>query len=233
MFLAGYQHVHNRFKIQKKRLDLKKERELWHLNKKYQEEQIKKENEILKLNNEKLSADLANLEQQELLRKKDQQLNEEQIQHEHEKYLLEITHKNKELSIMAMQIAHKSESISNIREYLINFTKKNNSPDFKTMATHLFQYIEKDIQHDKEWKEFQEYFDIVHSSFLNKLKATYPTISPTLLKLCTYLRVKMSNKQIARLMNTTVESVLKNRYRLREKLQLNTEDNLDDFIENF
>jgi ligand-binding sensor domain-containing protein len=239
-FLGIYKYILFRFKLQKKRLDLKKERELWSLNKKHIEEQIQKENEILKLNNEKLSAEIANLEQIELLRKKDEQLKEEfdkakqeQIQHEQEKHSLEITHKNKELSIMAMQIAHKSESISKIRDYLISFTENNDSPDFKAMANHLFEYIDKDIQHDKEWKEFQEYFDMVHSSFTNKLKATYPSISPTLLKLSTYLRVKMSNKQIARLMNTTVESVLKSRYRLREKLQLNTDDNLDDFIEKF
>jgi hypothetical protein len=240
MLLGVYKFILFRFKLQKKRLDLKNERELWYLNKKHLEEQIQKENEILKLSNEKLSADIANLEQQELLRQKDMQLNEEldkakkeQLQHEQEKHLLEINHKNKELSIMIMQIAHKSESISKIRDYLISFTEKNSSPDFKIMAGHLFEYIDKDIQHDKEWKEFQEYFDIVHSSFINKLKANYPTISPTLLKLCTYLRVKMSNKQIARLMNTTVESVLKSRYRLREKLQLNSDDNLDDFIEKF
>lgn len=237
---AGYKFITFRFMIQKRRLELKKERELLYLNKKHIEVQIKKENEILKLNNEKLSAEIANLEQQKLLRKKDEQLKEEldkskqeQLLHEKEKHLLEITHKNKELSIMAMQIAHKSESIAKIREYLQSFTEKNNSADFKTLTMHLFQYLDRDIEHDKEWKEFQEYFDMVHSSFINKLKSTYPAISPSLLKLSTYLRVKMSNKQIARLMNTTVESVLKSRYRLREKLRLKPEENLDDFIEKF
>lgn len=235
-----YKYILFRFRLQKKKLDLKKERELWNLNKKHIEEQIKNENEILKLSNDKLLAEIANLEQQELLRKKDELLKEEldrakqeQIQHEQEKHQLEINHKNKELSIMAMQIAHKSESISKIREYLINFTENNSSPESKLLTDHLFQHIDNDIQHDKEWKEFQEYFDIVHSSFVNKIKATYPSISPTLLKLCTYIRVKMSNKQIARLINTTVESVLKSRYRLREKLQLGPDESLDDFIENF
>lgn len=237
---GGYRYILFRFTLQKRRLELKKQRELQYLSRKHLEEQIKNENEILKLTNEKLSADIANLEQKELLRLKEQQLKEEldrarqeQLQHEQEKHILEITHKNKELSILAMQIAHKSESIAKIREYLVNFTEKNNSPDFKTMAAHLFEYIDKDIELDKEWKEFQEHFEMVHSSFLNKLKATYPSISPTLLKLSAYLRVKMSNKQIARLMNTTVESVLKSRYRLREKLQLGSDESLDDFIEKF
>jgi ligand-binding sensor domain-containing protein len=229
-----------RLGLQSKRLELKIERELRKLEKKLAEEQVKNENAILKLSNEKLSAELANLEQQKLLREKDLQLKteherakQEQVLHEYEKHALEIKHKNKELSILAMQIAHKSESISKMREYLISFTEKNDSPDYKAIANHLFEFIEKDIQHDKEWKEFQEYFNMVHSSFLNKLKATYPSISPALLNLCTYLRVKMSNKQIARLMNTTLDSVLKNRYRLREKLQLSSDENLDDFIENF
>lgn len=240
VLFGGYKYIVHRFNLQKQKLELKKERELRKLNKKHLEEQIKNENEILKLSNEKLLANLANLEQQELLRKKEEQLNFEldrakleQLQHEQELHQLEITHKNKELSILAMQIAHKSESISKIREYLTHFTTQNSLSDFKTISAQLFQFIDKDSEQDKEWKEFQEHFNIVHSSFLTKLKAEYPTISPTLLKLSAYLRVKMTNKQIARLMNTTVESVLKSRYRLREKLQLNAEDNLDDFIERF
>lgn len=235
-----YRYIVFRFKIQKKKLELKKERELWILNKKHQEEQMKKENEILKLNNEKLSADLANLEQQDLIRKKDLQLKEEfdrsklkQIHYEQEKHILEITHKNKELSILAMQIAHKNELILKIREYLTTIAEKNHTSDLKKILAHLFEYIDNDSAHDKEWKEFQEHFDLVHSSFLRKLKATYPNISPALLKLSAYLRVKMSNKQIARLMNTTVESVMKSRYRLREKLKLMPDENLDDFIEKF
>lgn len=230
---AIYKYIVYRFKTQKRRLELRKERELFYLNKQHNEEQIKKENKILTLTNEMLSAEIASLEQQELLRKKEEQLKLKQLQHEQEKNQLEITHKNKELSIMAMQIAHKNESFSKIREYLVSFNEKNNSPDFQTLTANLLEYLDKDILHDKEWKEFQEYFDMVHSSFIAKLKSDYPAISPALLKLCTYLRVKMSNKQIARLMNTTVESVLKSRYRLREKLQLSPDENLDDFIEKY
>jgi hypothetical protein len=240
ILLCMYKYLRYRFKLQKKKMQLNKEREMWHLNKKYHDEQIIKQNEILKLNNEKLLTDIYHLEQQKLLQLKDEQLNEElekakqeQTQHELEKHELEIVHKNKELSIMAMQIAHKSESLLKIRDYLIKLTEKNNSQEIKGMTTQLFEYIDYDIQHDNEWKEFQKHFDMVHSSFLTKLKAKYPLVSPTLLKLSAYLRLKMSNKQIARLMNTTFETVLKNRYRLREKLRLNTNDNLDDFIERF
>jgi len=92
---------------------------------------------------------------------------------------------------------------------------------------------DKDNKQDEEWKKFQEHFDMVHTRFLKRLKMAYPAISPTLLKLSACLRIKMNNKQIARLMNITVESVLKNRYRLREKLDLGSDESLDDFIENF
>jgi predicted phage tail protein len=233
-------YIRFRFKLQKRKLEIKKEKELWDLSKKHKEEQIQKENEILKLNNEKLQIDIARLEQKELLQKKEQQLKEEQdkikqeqLLHEQEKHSLEISHKNKELSILAMQIAHKSELISKIRDYLTQITEKNASNDIKMLTSQLFQFIEKDIEHEKEWKEFQAQFEMVHSSFLHKLKTSYPSISPNLLKLSTYLRVKMSNKQIARLMNTTVETVIKSRYRLKERLNLAPEENLDDFIENF
>lgn len=235
-----YKYIQYRFRLQKKWLELSKERELWRLNKQHTDEKIQKENEILKLSNEKLSTELANLEQQDWLRLKDEQLKaeqkraaEEQIKHEKEKHKIEISYKNKELSVLAMQIVQKKDSITKIKDYLIDYKKGNRTKDVTTLSSHLFQFIEEDSQRDKEWEDFQEHFNLVHTSFLKRLKDTYPDITPTLLKLCAYLRVKMSNKQIARLMNKTVDSVIKSRYRLRKILNLKTDDSLDSFMENF
>ena len=82
----------------------------------------------------------------------------------------------------------------------------------------------------KEWENFTKHFDRVHSDFVVKLKEKHPAISGNELKLCAYLRMNLSTKEIAQLMNISVRGVEISRYRLRKKLNLSTETSLFDFL---
>ncbi|MFZ4058646.1 MAG: helix-turn-helix transcriptional regulator [Ferruginibacter sp.] len=73
-------------------------------------------------------------------------------------------------------------------------------------------------------------YNSVHHNFLNALKTTHPDITPGELKLSAYLRMNLSTKEIAQLMNISVRGVEISRYRLRKKLQLNTEASLFDYL---
>jgi DNA-binding CsgD family transcriptional regulator len=79
---------------------------------------------------------------------------------------------------------------------------------------------------DKDWEQFAVHFDKVHSDFLQILKAAYPVLSSHELKLCAYLRMNLSSKEIAQLENISVRGVEISRYRLRKKLKIPTEINL-------
>ena len=70
----------------------------------------------------------------------------------------------------------------------------------------------------KNWEQFAVHFDKVHSDFLVSLKAAYPNLTPSELKLCAYLRLSLSSKEIAQIMNITIKSVELGRHRLRKKL---------------
>ena len=83
---------------------------------------------------------------------------------------------------------------------------------------------------DEQWEQFTSHFDNVHSGFLTALKAKYPNISPNELKLSAYLRMNLSSKEIAQLMNISVRGVEVSRYRLRKKLQIPTETSLYEFL---
>ena len=83
---------------------------------------------------------------------------------------------------------------------------------------------------DKDWEQFAVHFDKVHSDFLQILKAAYPVLSSHELKLCAYLRMNLSSKEIAQLENISVRGVEISRYRLRKKLRIPTETNLFDFL---
>jgi DNA-binding CsgD family transcriptional regulator len=77
---------------------------------------------------------------------------------------------------------------------------------------------------------FQEAFNNADSDFLKKVKSLRTTLSPNDLRLCAYLRLNLSSKEIAPLLNISVRSVEIKRYRLRKKMDLPHEDSLVEYI---
>ena len=86
---------------------------------------------------------------------------------------------------------------------------------------------------DRDWEQFALHFDKTHSDFLKALKERYPNLSANELKLCAYLLMNLSSKEIAQLMNISVRGVEISRYRLRKKLTIATEISLFDFLMEF
>ena len=83
---------------------------------------------------------------------------------------------------------------------------------------------------NEEWEQFSVHFNKVHADFLTVIKERYPTINQQELKLCAYLIMNLSSKEIAQLMAISVRGVEISRYRLRKKLQIPTEVNLFEFL---
>lgn len=90
--------------------------------------------------------------------------------------------------------------------------------------------IDRDINNEKNWEVFDRYFDEVHQEFLNRLKEKHSDLSPKELRLSAYLRMNISTKEIAPLMNISVRGVEISRYRLRKKLHLDREENLTEYL---
>ena len=117
-----------------------------------------------------------------------------------------------------MHLVQKGELLENIREELMRLKKgfngETSSPEeFKK----ILRILGEENKTDKDWEQFAVHFDKVHSDFLRTLKALYPALSPHELKLCAYLRMNLSSKEIARLENISVRGVEIGRYRLRKK----------------
>ncbi|MBL0048052.1 MAG: hypothetical protein IPP32_08165 [Bacteroidetes bacterium] len=96
----------------------------------------------------------------------------------------------------------------------------------------LTKLINKGLNHDKEWTDFNSHFESINKNFYARLKQSYPDISPNDLRICALIKLNLSTKEMAGILNISPDSVKTARYRLRKKLQLNTEDNLTDFILN-
>jgi DNA-binding CsgD family transcriptional regulator len=128
-----------------------------------------------------------------------------------------------------MHLLQKGDLLENIKDELIRIRKSSaltSADDVKK----LIRVLKEEAKLDNEWEQFAVHFDSVHSGFLKMLKQKYPGISAHDLKLCAYLRMNLSSKEIAQLENISVRGVEISRYRLRKKLQISTETNLFDFL---
>ena len=94
----------------------------------------------------------------------------------------------------------------------------------------LLRSLSEEEDLNKEWEQFSVHFNKVHSDLLIILKEKYPSLKAHELKLCAYLRMNLSSKEIARLMSISVRGVEISRYRVRKKLGITTETNLFQFL---
>ncbi|HET9054841.1 MAG TPA: two component regulator three y domain-containing protein, partial [Cyclobacteriaceae bacterium] len=149
-----------------------------------------------------------------------------------EKLEAELMHMNKELGTSTVLILNKNEFISGVKDNLRSISKKSTEEVSKEL-TKLVRDIETNLSSDHDWEHFQLHFDNVHGDFSRRFKASYPVLSPQDMKLSAYLRMNLSTKEIAHLLNISVRGVEISRYRLRKKLQLDRKLNLQEYILNF
>lgn len=182
---------------------------------------------------------LMNIQQQKELIRKDnemellaQKTQEEITRLKNEKLEAELMHMNKELGTSTVLILNKNEFISGVKDNLRSISKKSTEEVSKEL-TKLVRDIESNLSSDHDWEHFQLHFDNVHGDFSRRFKTSYPVLSPQDMKLSAYLRMNLSTKEIAHLLNISVRGVEISRYRLRKKLQLDRKLNLQEYILNF
>lgn len=142
----------------------------------------------------------------------------------------EIRNKDKELANSTMQTIQKNKFLIGLKKDLRKSLSEEKNESIKANIKRLIRKIDSEIANEKNWEVFETYFGNVHEEFLNRIKKQYPQISPAELKLCAFLRMNISSKEIASLLNISVRGVEASRYRLRKALNLEREVNLTDFI---
>jgi tetratricopeptide (TPR) repeat protein len=153
------------------------------------------------------------------------QLSERQLQ-----YDLEFRHK--ELLTYTLNLVQKNTIMQNVREG-INEMLPSIDKENKAKISKLLKVIDYSLESEKDWDEFRMYFEKVHSSFFENIKARHPDLTQGDLKLCALISLNLSMKEMAELMGISPESVKMARHRLRKKLNLATEENLTEFVASF
>ena len=148
---------------------------------------------------------------------------EEQKRLREQKMQNELEFKESQLSALSLQMLQKNQLLLELKEQFEQdkaITKDNS----------FSKIINQGLNHDKEWADFNTSFESLNKNFYGKLKQAYPEISPNDLKICALIKLNLSIKEMAGILNISPDSVKTARYRLRKKLQLNNEDNLTVFI---
>ena len=144
----------------------------------------------------------------------------------------ELQHKQSQLATTAMHLIEKTDFLGSIKARLFEILKDENK-DVNRELKRIIREIDRNAKQEDVWEDFEEHFDAVHTGFIQKLQKDYPRITPQELKLSAYLRMNLSTKEIANLIQITARSAEVARYRLRKKLSLGSEENLASFMMNY
>lgn len=183
----------------------RKEAELVEFKRKAEEDKLRRENEIANLKGEQLEHD--------------------------------IKHKSQELSNATMNVVRKNEILIDIANQISKIQESEDKATLGTTATKQLNKIQKMIQenisHDDDWQKFARNFDVVHENYLKRLVERFPQFNVNDQRLCAYLKMGLSSKEIAPLLNMSYRSVEMSRYRLRKKMGLSRDVNLAEFLQHF
>jgi len=136
----------------------------------------------------------------------------------------ELAFKKKELTSQMLHLVQKNTFLQEIKEKMEAIKS---SPDlFKIEFRKIVSMLHRQSAEDETWEVFKSYFTEVHNDFDQNLKAIAPDITENDIRLASFLRMNLTTKEIASLLNVLPDSVLKSKYRLKKKLGLPREQDL-------
>ncbi|MCY1225339.1 Tetratricopeptide repeat protein [compost metagenome] len=176
--------------------------------------------------------------QQTIIRKAEKQSLEKELFHEKEIQLIHEQKHKEVLDAKAREVTSYSLMLSsknNVLQEVLHQTrllKKVLKPEDADLYRSVVDVINDNLNKDLESNKFMYHFNEVNPDFFNKLKEACSDLTENNLRMCAYFKMGMTAKQVASILNISVETVKNGRYRLKKKLGLTEQDNLDDFIRN-
>jgi len=144
----------------------------------------------------------------------------------------ELEHKNREMAANVMSLIKKNEILKGISKKMLEVEKSAVRVETKK-AIHT---LSREIQESRDvelWKEFDVRFKQVHSSFYSNLIEQFPDLSPNEQKICAFLRMNMSTKDISDITGLDPQTIDNTRSRIRKKFNIDGKTNLVKFLSNF
>ena len=160
--------------------------------------------------------------------KRVQQYEKRQRKLEKEKQKEIIDAKTRELTSYSMLVSNKNLMLKQILDLTTQIfdNKENSAKNVKKIN----EIVQNNLDIDDEWENFKMHFDKVHPHFFGKLKKISDNLTEENLRMCAYIKMRLANKQIAQLLHVIPNTIITSRYRLKKKLQLDDDVDLDGFL---
>jgi tetratricopeptide (TPR) repeat protein len=168
-----------------------------------------------------------------ILRLRNNTIRQNSVLHEKEQKIMtlervqmvrDLDFKSRELTTAAVHLINKNEVLNDLKSKLSEAGEKDGN------MNQVIRQIEQNLNLDNDWQNFNRHFEEVHPDFFLKLKDKYPSISNNEERLCAYLYINLNTKEISQMLNVTIAAVDKGRNRLRKKLGIDPDVNLNEFL---
>ncbi|WGD34046.1 tetratricopeptide repeat protein [Olleya sp. YS] len=139
----------------------------------------------------------------------------------------ELEFKTKELTTHALHLAKKNEVLNDLKQKAKVLKQDADADPGYQM---LIQTINFDLQDDNNWENFSRYFEEVHKDFNSKAQQQFPNITTNDLRLMALLKMNLSSKEIANILNISSDGIKKARQRLRKKMGIDSNQSLEAIV---
>lgn len=178
---------------------------------------------------------LKNLRKEELARQEaERQAEEQKIQQMKSEMLeAELQNKNNELSLQTSALVKRNQAIQALLDELERQKETLADRYPNKLYMRMKNLMEESLNDQADWLLFESHFNSAHQNFIERLRQQYSDITSGDLRICCLLRMNLSTKEIASLLNVSIRAIELRRYRLRKRLSLDGETNLIDFLMNY
>lgn len=172
-------------------------------------------------------------QERKLRLEKKRELQRQRMKANNERLQMEINNKSRQLADSTINLVRKNEILTKLKKELVYYKmyEENKNPAF--FINKLIKLVDKHLTSEEDWIRFEKSFNQLHDNFFKRLKQDYPDLTPGDLKLAAYLKMNLTSKEIAALLNISLRGIENKRYRLRRKMNLDQEDNLTEVLIHF
>lgn len=181
--------------------------------------------ELHRREKERREKELERLERENLLKEK--RISEL----EREKLKIDLRNKDKRLANITMNSIRRNNMLNQLKGEVSELTTAEGAGRVRSIAARIIRQINAQLKDDSDWQLSESYFNTIYDGLLDRLRVRYPQLSQTDLRLCVYIKLNLSTKEVAELMNISPRSVEMARYRLRKKLGLGPNDHIDSVLQ--
>ncbi|MCB0432679.1 MAG: helix-turn-helix transcriptional regulator, partial [Mangrovimonas sp.] len=136
-------------------------------------------------------------------------------------------YKNRELTSRVLQIAQKNELLEELKSNLDTLKR---TTGHSREVNQLYNKLQIEKQIDENWDSFLQQFTEINPKFYEELDQRHEGLTKNDFRLAALVKMNVNSKDIASILNISPEGVKKARYRLRKKLHLNSDDNLEQYL---